>query len=417
MKRSLVFVIGPPRSGTTLLLDLLREHPAVAAVSEEFHRFHHDLGLFPHRHGESDHFRLTARDALPELRAAYAAAIEAAAGDKPCFLVKISTLSLQVDFIRALFPEARIVQIVRDGRDTVCSMEDLRQAYQREQETPRLLGPAPDPLALEVAERFAAEPHIRGAAAWAYHVTRSHFDLRFAGFGRSLRLRYEDLLADPFETVQRALTFLELPPAAEVERALVDVSDVPRGAQARGFSTSEASGKRLRRFERDLRPELRTVIAPLLEAGMRIMGYDADPVPSRGELTHACNVLHIHPEAWQSLVERERDWVALHERAFAPQTLLRQSDVPTATSKPLLIDGASFGIHSQTIDGRVAQGHAWVQKQDRRYTFADPLHVWPSIAARMDGAHTAGELAPSGHREEAFAILERLHGLGFVSYV
>ncbi len=78
MQSRLLFVIGPPRSGTTLLLELLGRHPLVTKHSDDFHRFHHDLGLFRDRGATGDHYRLTTRDATPELSRAYRDAIDAA---------------------------------------------------------------------------------------------------------------------------------------------------------------------------------------------------------------------------------------------------------------------------------------------------------------------------------------------------
>lgn len=413
------FVIGPPRSGTTLMRDLLGRHPRVVALSEEFHRFHHDLGSFLCRHGEDDHFRLTARDATPQLAADYRAAIDAAleASGRSHFVLKISTLSLQVDYVRALVPEARFIQLVRDGRDAVCSIEDLRRALEREQGRPRLLGPAPDALSLWAAQHFA-HPHVRAATSWAYHVTRSFLDLRFAGAASFLRLRYEDVLTRPRESVAAALAFMGLELHADVERALAEVSDRPGGEGALGFSTSEAAGgRRLRRFERELAPELRVAMAPLLARPMALLGYEADPVPSAAELERACRALGLDAALWSERTEREVRWFATHLEAFAPERLLRQEGRPSPRARPLLVDGACVGAHLPLVDGRAGAAHAWVQKQERRHGFADASGLWLAIAPRLDGARSIAELVPAEHLEAALDVCERLHGLGFLGYL
>ena len=413
------FVIGPPRSGTTLLLDLLRRHPEVTAHGEDFHLFHHDLLLFRERQAREDHFHLTTADASAELKERYRRAIAAAqkASGRSNFVLKISTLSQQVDYVKALCPEARFIQLTRDGRDAACSMEDLRRALEKEQGHPRELGPAPDPFGLWCSARGFPKL-LCAAASWYYHVTRSFLDLRFAGADSFLRLRYEDLVAQPAASVSRVLQFMGLPPAARVERVLRAISDAPGEAGGLGFSTCQAAGgRRLRRFEVELPSAVRIAIAPLLASPMRLLGYEPDPVPGETALRSTCSELGVDAGVWKTRVEIETAWFGHQVRLFAPETLLKQADAPLPISRPLLVDGAMAGSTVRFLDGAILEGTSFVAKQNRRMSFADRDSCWPKVAASLNGESTVAELEQRFTLgPEGAAILTRLHGLGFVSY-
>ncbi|HSI05493.1 MAG TPA: sulfotransferase [Myxococcota bacterium] len=411
-------MIGPPRGGTTLMLDALGLNPRVLALGAELHRFHHDLAKFPHRHGEDDHFRLTARDATPELVAEYHDAVDRAlaAANKSQLVVKISTLSQQVDYVLAIFPDARFIQCVRDGRDTTCSMEDLRLTLQAEQDHPRLLGPAPDPLSLWAAQTFE-HPHLRAGCAWYYHVTRSFLDLRFAGADKVLRLRYEDLVAEPRERLEEVMRFVGLPFDPAQNAAVTATTDMPGAPGSLGFSHSQAQGPRRNRYLRDLAPELRILLAPLLAGPMRMLGYACDPMPEFPDIQAAASAIGIDLDVWVGRLSAETAWLEKQIRAFDPVKVLREADLPSDEAKPLLIDGATYGCHADTRDGNGAVTHAWVRKQNRSYAFADPSGLWPVIARNLNGNLTLSELVGPDALEAAKQLCGRLHGLGFVGYL
>lgn len=423
MTATTTFIIGPPRCGTTLLKDLLAAHPELTVHGEDFHPFHHDLTRFRDRTDARDHFRLTAAEATVELAREYGARIDRARQESGCehFVLKISTLSIQVDYVLALFPEARFIQLVRDGRDAACSMEDLRIALGRHKDEPRTLGPAPDPLGLWCAEHFAPG-HLRAAASWSYHAVHSWLDLRWAGAGRFRRFRYEDLLADPRRVVDAAQRFIGVDPADQIEPLLDAVTDTPGPANGLGFSTSQTAGaRRVGRYLDDMSAATRTVIAPLLELPMVLFGYQPDPWPEVEPFFAACGELGIDAELWRDRVKREVAFFEQHNIAFSPERLGRDWDVrdcDAIDAIPLLVDGATVGSERTLLDGGVTNTISWIRKQDRRHTFVDPSGRWPEIAAACDGRQTLAQLrARFELGEEAIAVLGRLAGLGFVGFV
>ena len=409
-----VFVIGPPRSGTTLLRDLLGAHFAIDAHGEDFHAFHHDLGIFKLRDEDAAHFRLTAADVSESLRRDYtqAAADALQQSGRTVFLLKISTLSQQVDYVRALFPEARFIQIVRDGRDAACSMEDLRQALEKEKNETRVLGPAPDPWGLWCAEHVN-HPIVRAAGSWAYHVTRSMLDLNFCGAADYRRIRYEDLLNDPENTVASLLNFLGLELCDDVSALFADISNAPTGAGSVGFSTSQAKGARLGRYENELNAMERILIAPFLHMPMQLLGYQPDPWPERQAFFDACAHYKIDAPLLREQIVNAQEHFGRQLRAFDPVRQLKGVRV-TADSRPLLIDGALFGSRRAAIDGAISHARGWVQKQARRFYFDDEKNIWTDLAMGCDGERTLAGLVNAEDVPDATRLVQRLCDLGFL---
>ncbi len=413
------FIIGPPRSGTTLLKDLLAAHPALTVHGEDFHRFHHDLTRFRERTERADHYHLTTAEASPALVAEYREAIAAERAKSGCehFLLKISTLSIQVDYVKALFPDARFIQLVRDGRDTACSMEDLRRALTARGDQ-RLLGPAPDPLGLWCAAHFD-DPLVRAAASWAYHVAHSWLDLRFAGGQAFRRYRYEDLVADPRGLLEEVQRFIGVEPAPEVEVLAGEVRDAPGKEGGVGFSTIQARGpRRVGRYLEEMPAAVRAVISPLLELPMRLLGYEPDPWPEVESFFAACAELGIDPALWRDEVKAEAAWFSTHQEAFHPENVAREVDFTDPSLQPLLVDGAWVGSQRSVTRGGSTNAVSWVHKQDRRHSFEDPDGWWLRLAPELDGTRSLADLTVRfGLPEDVGSRLQRLHGLGFLAVV
>lgn len=101
--------------------------------------------------------------------------------------------------VDAVFPRARYIHMVRDGRD-LAFKEHLTD------DPERALGRA----LLHAVGALNAPHHVQAALSWDFQVQR--FD-RFAQRlgARCLRLRFEDLLAAPEPTLERVAQFLDLP--------------------------------------------------------------------------------------------------------------------------------------------------------------------------------------------------------------
>jgi hypothetical protein len=177
-----IFVIGSPRSGTTLLRLILDSHPRISC-GEETH-FLRDLEAIVGRN-----WHLVATYGLD--RAWWLARIRALYGDfqaevlarsgKARWAEKDPTYTLHLEFIEELFPDALYVHLLRDGHDVVASFRD-RWGY----------------LSATRAARGEWARYVRAARALEKRLPTTRF----------LELRYEDLVRQPEAQGRRLFEFL-----------------------------------------------------------------------------------------------------------------------------------------------------------------------------------------------------------------
>ena len=113
---NLIFIFGPPRSGTTWLLNLLKAHPDVVAATVD----NLDVRIRPGTTLETNAFQERRPFTDEELRERFARLSEANPG---CRVVEKTPVHVfEADRIRRIFPDSALVLTVRDGRDVVNSM-------------------------------------------------------------------------------------------------------------------------------------------------------------------------------------------------------------------------------------------------------------------------------------------------------
>jgi hypothetical protein len=213
-----VFVIGCPRSGTTVVFDLLRRSPGLASIGQEGHvlweSFHH-----PREHGWRSN-TLGPGDIRSFERRYLAWTISSLA--RPSggrFLDKTPRNSLRLPYLDALFPDAAFVFVQRDGRATVSS---LVVAW-REREHPAYVLPVPFSIP-GIPDRhwhFILPPgwreldgHSLEDVCAHQYVTSVDAILDFRDGldpSRAVDVRYELLLEDPAAEMERVHHVLELP--------------------------------------------------------------------------------------------------------------------------------------------------------------------------------------------------------------
>jgi hypothetical protein len=211
------FLVGFPRSGTTLLEQALAGHPSVASLEEAptLAAAHAEFMSSPE--GLARLARLSATEAEP-WRARYWAEVAAHGVDDPgqLFLDKAPAGTVDLPLMAKLFPEARILFAVRDPRDVVLSC--LRNNFQLNAMT----------YAFTDLQETAA---CYGASMALAEIYRAILPLGW------LDVRHESLIAD-FEPGLAAICgFLGLAP----DPAMLDV-----GATARGRSVRTPSARQVR---------------------------------------------------------------------------------------------------------------------------------------------------------------------------
>jgi Sulfotransferase family len=212
-----VFVIGHARSGTTWVYDILTSHPEVAGVLESwlFTRSNGVSRLFDERLWGDEGIRrqraimgesvglahlLTREEMLGEVRRLAERVLGRALEPHHRYLVeKTPTPYTDVGLVTEVFPGAKVVHVVRDGRDLAISLRAAALSWNPGWRV------------------FGGDAHLRrlralrrSAQSWAMTVRATRALGRRLG-ERHLEVRYEQLLAAPRESMRRIFEFCGIP--------------------------------------------------------------------------------------------------------------------------------------------------------------------------------------------------------------
>lgn len=256
-----IFVIGSPRSGTTLLRLVLDSHPRISC-GEETH-FLRDLQSVVGRHWDLVATYGLERDwwlgRLRDLYEDFQGEVLARSG-KARWAEKDPTYTLLLDFIEDLFPDALYVHLLRDGHDVVASFRD-RWGY-----------------------RSAARA---ARTEWARYVEAARSFAARVGPGRFLEVRYERLVAHPEPEARRLFAFVGEDFVPEVlafdpaeHTATSRYQRFTAGRRAAGGETSTIYRSRVGAGAASLDPVLRGLLRRRHGALLRELGYLDEP-PAR----------------------------------------------------------------------------------------------------------------------------------------
>lgn len=277
-ERAPVFVVGSPRSGTTLLYHMLLSAGRFAIYRAETHVFNAlaprfgdartpaDRAAMTDAFIRSDMFRVSGLDP-----ATFRADIENSCRNSGDFLrlfmeaiCRSQGLDrwaettpvhvLHVPEIKATIPDALFIHVVRDGRDVAVSM--MKQRWVR-------------PLPWDVVA-----PERAAGAFWAWVVESGERASR--GFERDfLRVRYEDLTSAPQPTLDRIGAFIEQPLVHE-EILRAGVGSVSKPNTSFPGQTSSFHGRWKAELNDARVRALEGMLAPVLERE----GYEVGRFPA-----------------------------------------------------------------------------------------------------------------------------------------
>lgn len=210
-----VFIISPPRSGSTLLFETLVHARNLYTTGQESHGLIEGIdGLRPIQRGyDSNRFdESTATPAVVgELRRRFHAQMRDRDGCPPLqpryrLLEKTPKNALRIPFLAKAFPEARFVYLHRDPRATLSSMiEAWQSGYFRTY--PGLPGWVGLPWSLLLVPGWRGligRPlHEIVAAQWRITTDTLLDDLAVLGADRRHVIRYDEFLAAPIAEVTR----------------------------------------------------------------------------------------------------------------------------------------------------------------------------------------------------------------------
>jgi hypothetical protein len=265
-----LFVIGAPRSGTTMLLAMLDRSPALASLGMGSHflwELYHPFGARPGTSHAVGPGAITDRE-----RRALDWAIDRIAGDMR-YLDKYPRMCLRVGYLHALYPDASFVNIVRDGRAVTSSLITgwrTKGKFGQGTAIPGLSIEGYDGHVWKFLVPPGWEDYVQGrtlaevcAFQWSA-ANRAVLEARGAvPAERWHELRYEELVVDPVPTVTRLLDGLDLPPDGVVEYAAGLAGHVSRTA---------VTAPRPDKWREENGTEVESVLGQL-EPTMRRLGY------------------------------------------------------------------------------------------------------------------------------------------------
>jgi hypothetical protein len=283
-----IFVVGCPRSGTTMLQLMLHAHKRIAIPPETRflltaywrRREFGDLGepenrrrlarwIVDRRETRFADLGLDAEEAVRRITEG-PGTLGSALGTvfrmyaerfgKPRWGDKRPAYLHNLDVILRLFPDAQIINVVRDGRACVASLKEMS---------------------------WHKEDIYGTVARWA----RSVDDARRAS--RRLRpdqwheLRYEDLVADPPAVLRQICTFLgeDYDPAMARPSEVADVA-VPKFKTWHQRTHDPVTTQRVQSWQQRLSPAEIALCEAALGSRLRACGYELSgvPAPRRGDL-------------------------------------------------------------------------------------------------------------------------------------
>jgi hypothetical protein len=289
LERRLVWIFGSPRSGSTWIAGLLTTLSGGHGINEPLIGLHlgalssdtinapartfrtDQLRVVDNQHEShsyffNDEFRSTWLPSLRELiLRRFRAELQAANDDgRRPVIVKEPNGSTAADLLVAATPRARMLFLLRDGRDVVDSQLD---AAQPDSWLSSARGGGED-MSPQRRLDFLDERARRWVANTAI-VTAAFDSLPEA---RRLQVRYEDLLAEPRPQLVRILQWLDVDAPADLDAMIAAraFSTIPESGAGQ-FARSATPGM----WRQNLTPEEQSLLTEVLGATLARLGYDA----------------------------------------------------------------------------------------------------------------------------------------------
>jgi len=267
------FVVGYQKSGTTWLMRMLDSHPEIlcrgegrffggswrqesvkridakrppsslynAVLDAEYLRLWIERSVWSRNDDADEHLTNLTRMAIDYfLTGELSKTGKRLVGDKSPLLTAET-----MEEIAGIYPEARVIHIIRDGRDAVVSAAHHSRNFGKARKGTRTPGDRradPGELRLAGESIFAGNSLKRMAAEWSRRVGKTVEDGP-ALLGESYaEVRYEDLLGRPEDEVGRILRLLGADDGEETVRRCVEAASFERlsGGRERGEEDSSS---------------------------------------------------------------------------------------------------------------------------------------------------------------------------------
>lgn len=176
-----IFVVGCPRSGTTLLRMILDSHPLLCS-GEETGFLEEMENIVTHRWHQLKHFGLQREEVLTNIRKFFLTFHHnyCLMMEKNIWIDKSPDYVKNLGFINELFPKCKVIHIIRDGRDVAASYR----------------------------EKWGRRGFFKALCDWVECVRKGRSASIWLGKDRYFELRYEDLVNNPRMVLNDLIKFL-----------------------------------------------------------------------------------------------------------------------------------------------------------------------------------------------------------------
>ena len=269
-----VFIVNPPRSGSTFLFEILTQAPHLFTIGGESHNVIEGVPALAAAARGWESNRLTADDATPAttaaLRSRFGHLLRDRHGAAPIswpvrMLEKTPKNSLRISFLAKVFPEARFIYLYRDPRQVLASMMEGWESgrFRTYPGLPAWNGVLPWSFLLTPGWRDLRNLPLNQivAAQWAASTRILLDDLAQIPAERRTVAHYGRLVAEPETEVRRLCACVQL----EWDRSLR--SDLPVSV----YTVSPPDPDKWRARETEIKqvlPSLRDLLARLERMGL-----------------------------------------------------------------------------------------------------------------------------------------------------
>src|SRR3954452_20115659 len=341
-----IFVVGCPRSGTTLFRTMLSAHRSIAIPPETRYL----MGMYWRRSQLGDlrqretraqlasaivddpesRFRVLGLDGErvkaeiidgpPTLGSAFGIVFRdyAQSFDKPRWGDKRPAYYAFMDELDHLFPDAQFIHLIRDPRACVESLK--RQEWYPDEAAPC-------------------------AAAWVHAVRSASKSGRKRGPKRYLEVRYEDLVSEPEKVSRQICDFLDEPFDEQMCKPELIADKVnPAHYQQRGQIQQGVNTASVEAWATRLPPEEIALVDRVARRWMQRFGYAPSPAAGKAEISQVARAVRLHRGYGRRLVRRrfvDARRIGYSDQAIAAQLTVEQQrraavpHAPTMTEKAL----------------------------------------------------------------------------------
>lgn len=251
---NITFIVGCARSGTSILGELVESHPKVMYVYEE--RIWRVLG-------ETSHHAVTPEDIPRKNMVKLRKWMKMYKRKNKVVVEKNPRHVVRVPFIKHIFPDAKIIHIVRDGRDVSCSLKSGLCGKTWAHVKP--------PRWREIERDY--EGVIR--CAHAYHDIMQ-YPMKDLETIEHLQVKYEDFVINPKEIAAQVFDHIGLPMHDDVIEFTNKVQNKMENSyvarhQRRWYKTDHS--KRIGRWEENMTKEEQEEVNKILKPVLEHYGY------------------------------------------------------------------------------------------------------------------------------------------------